>query len=106
MTNAEFEKREKTLSRGDSITEEDEVFSANGEAHTVPEKAAAQKICLVLLLREGLGSLSRILKTFEVITYFTCVCDLLQRRYSGMKKDRIRGSIIYYKHSEFLLTGL
>ncbi|XP_064608527.1 tyrosine 3-monooxygenase-like [Liolophura sinensis] len=65
VTNAEFEKREKTLSRGDSITEEDEVFSSNGEAHSVPDKEAAQKICLVLVLRDGLGSLSRILKTFE-----------------------------------------
>lgn len=67
VTNAEFEKQEKrksNISENGSISEDD-VFMANGETLAFNDDVISHKTTVMLALKEGLGSLPRILKTFE-----------------------------------------
>ena len=64
LANREFEKREKNLSNTD-ISEQDDVFTQNG-VHPSATKDDVVITSYVMKLKEGLGSISRILKLFEV----------------------------------------
>ncbi|XP_071113625.1 tyrosine 3-monooxygenase-like [Haliotis cracherodii] len=62
-TNQEFERRERFLSRGDSISEE-EVFVQNGGAASPP--AVGHKIHgVIVTVKEGVGNLTRVLRVIE-----------------------------------------
>ena len=68
VTNIEFEKQERK-SRGGSISEEDEVFTGqqNGEVIShVADKDGRRQCSIMITLKEGMTSLSRIIRTFEV----------------------------------------
>ena len=68
VTNIEFEKQERK-SRGGSISEEDEVFlgQQNGEVISPIEKDVTKRQCSIMItLKEGMSSLSRIIRLFEV----------------------------------------
>ncbi|KAJ8314759.1 hypothetical protein KUTeg_006909, partial [Tegillarca granosa] len=66
VTNIEFEKRERTLSgnRG-SISEEEEVFVQNGDVSSPVEIGPRIKFSIMLTLKEGIASLSRVIRVFE-----------------------------------------
>ena len=64
LANMEFEKRERNLSNTD-IPEHDDVFTQNG-VHPSATKDGVVITSYVIKLKEGLGSISRILKLFEV----------------------------------------
>ena len=65
VANVEFEKRERNLSNTD-IPENDDVFAQNGVHPPSPRKEGGVITSYVIKLKEGLGSISRILKLFEV----------------------------------------
>lgn len=72
VTNLEFEKRERTLSSRNSISEEEEeVFAQNGELISPVETEPPHHILLILTIKEGISSLSRILRIFEVRKVFS-----------------------------------
>lgn len=71
VTNLEFEKRERTLSQRNSISEEEEeVFVQNGECLSPVDKEPEHIVVLILTIKDGIASLSRILRIFEVCTLF------------------------------------
>lgn len=78
VTNLEFEKRERTLSSRNSISEEEEeVFAQNGELISPVETEPPHLILLIITIKEGISSLSRILRIFEVRKFFfsfVCYC--------------------------------
>lgn len=66
--NIEFEKQERK-SRGGSISEEEEVFMSqqNGEVISAIDKDALKRQFTILMsLKDGMTSLSRIIRVFEV----------------------------------------
>ena len=72
VTNLEFEKRERTLSSRNSISEEEEeVFAQNGELISPVESEPPHLILLIITIKEGISSLSRILRIFEVRKFFS-----------------------------------
>lgn len=78
VTNLEFEKRERTLSSRNSISEEEEeVFAQNGELISPVETEPPHLILLIITIKEGISSLSRILRIFEVRKFFFFICMLL-----------------------------
>ena len=70
VTNIEFEKQERK-SRGGSISEEDEVFTGqqNGEVISHVDKDVKHQCNIMITLKEGMTSLSRIIRMFEVGLY-------------------------------------
>lgn len=67
VTNLEFEKRERTLSNRNSISEEEEeVFVQNGECISPIETEPPHAVLLIISIKDGISSLSRILRIFEV----------------------------------------
>ena len=78
VTNLEFEKRERTLSSRNSISEEEEeVFTQNGELISPVETEQPHLILLIITIKEGISSLSRILRIFEVRKFVFSICMLL-----------------------------
>ena len=65
VTNIEFEKQERK-SKGGSISEEDEVFQQNGEVISHLDKDVRRQCSIMITLKEGMTSLSRIIRLFEV----------------------------------------
>ncbi|XP_071135057.1 phenylalanine-4-hydroxylase-like isoform X1 [Mytilus edulis] len=66
VTNLEFEKRERTLSNRNSISEEEEeVFVQNGECISPIETEPPHAVLLIISIKDGISSLSRILRIFE-----------------------------------------
>lgn len=75
--NIEFEKQERK-SRGGSISEEEEVFLSqqNGDVISSPEKDVTKHQSIIMMsLKDGMTSLSRILRIFEV-----CSIHLITRK--------------------------
>jgi len=78
VTNLEFEKRERTLSSRNSISEEEEeVFAHNGELISPVETEPPHLILLIITIKEGISSLSRILRIFEVRKFVFSIFMLL-----------------------------
>jgi len=68
VANIEFEKQERK-SRGGSISEEEEVFTTqqNGDVISPVEKDALKRqFTIMVSLKDGISSLSRVIRTFEV----------------------------------------
>lgn len=66
--NIEFEKQERK-SRGGSISEEEEVFASqqNGAVISPTEKDAQKRqFTIMISIKDGISSLSRLIRTFEV----------------------------------------
>lgn len=78
VTNIEFAKRERTISNRGSISEEEEVFTQNGDTPSPVETDPSRLYVILVTLKEGMtASLSRIVRVFEVscVILFTCTSE-------------------------------
>nr|KAG5687097.1 hypothetical protein BaRGS_010542 [Batillaria attramentaria] len=64
VANQEFEKRERKLSHNE-IPENDDVFAQNGNRPASPKTEKQVETSYLIRLKEGLGSISKILRVFE-----------------------------------------
>lgn len=77
VTNIEFAKRERTISNRGSISEEEEVFTQNGETPSPVETDPSRLYVILVTLKEGMtASLSRIVRVFEVSCVISFACTL------------------------------
>lgn len=71
VTNIEFAKRERTISNRGSISEEEEVFTQNGDTPSPVETDPSRLYVILVTLKEGMtASLSRIVRVFETTKVF------------------------------------